>query len=252
MSALLSSRRSITAATDAVVSQMPHALWRASQMAASRSAVTPSGAAALDRELPGGGWPRSALIELLPAQPGIGEMQLLRPALAAIARQQRIALLQPPYAPQVAAWLAWGLPYERLLWIKAARSADALWSAEQILRNGSCGALLLWQAQIRPEALRRLHLAAQVYDTTLWLLRPLAQAQDASPAPLRLGLRPARGGIRIELVKRRGPPRDEELFLPLAEAPAARPFARTSNHDAPVDRRAPAATAAGKLAPALV
>ncbi len=244
-------RSSIAGAADAVVSQMPHALWRASQMAAPRAATTPSGADALDRELPGGGWPRSALIELLLAQPGIGEMQLLRPALAAIAKQGRIALLQPPHAPQTAVWSAWGLPHERLLWIKAARSADALWSAEQILRNGSCGALILWQAQIRPEALRRLHLAAQGGDTTLWMMRPLAQLQDASPAALRLALRPASAGIRLSFVKRRGPPRDDALFLPLAGWPALRAISRISPH-APVDRPAPAALAAGKPASALV
>lgn len=247
---------------------MPHALWRASQMASPRSAVTPSGAAALDRELPGGGWPRSALIELLLPQAGIGEMQLLRPALAALAQQSRIVLLQPPCTPQVAAWSAWGLPPERLLWIKAARGVDALWSAEQVLRNGSCGALLLWQAQIRPEALRRLHLAAQAGDTTLWMLRPLAQAQNASPALLRLGLQAAPGGIRITLLKRRGPPRGDALFLPLAAASARSATAATaattsvaarttstsstSIPHAPVDRRAPAAATAGSLAPALV
>jgi len=251
MSLFPSSHSSIAAAADALVSRMPHALWRASQMASLGSAVTSSGIATLDRELPGGGWPRSALIELLLAQPGIGEMQLLRPALTVLARQGRIALLQPPHAPQVAAWSAWGLPYERLLWIKTARSADALWSAEQILRNGSCGALIFWQSQVRPQALRRLQLAAQACDTTLWMMRPLAQAQDASPAPLRLALRPAPAGIRITLFKRRGPPRDDVLFVPLAGLPAASPFSTTSHH-ASVDRRALAAIAAGNLASALV
>ncbi len=256
----LPSSRSSIAAVDAVVAQMPHALWRAGQMAAPRSAVTRSGVAVLDCELPGGGWPHSALIELLLARPGIGEMQLLRPALAAIAQQRRIVLLQPPYVPQAAAWSAWGLPPERLLWIKTTRGADTLWSAEQILRNGSCGALLLWQAQVRPQALRRLHLAAQACDTTLWMLRPLAQAQDTSPAPLRLGLRPAPGGLRLTLVKRRGPPRDDDLFLPLAGLPAApdiflafTPSTPSTIPDhAPMDRRAPAAITAGNLSPALV
>lgn len=46
-------------------------------------------------------------------------------------------------------------------------------------------------------------------------MRPLAAAQDASPAPLRLALRPKPGGLEIEFVKRRGPQRDEPLFLPM-------------------------------------
>jgi protein ImuA len=184
-------------------------------MGSYQAAVIASGHAMLDRELPNGGWPSASLTELLLQQAGIGEMQLLRPALDAIASKRQIALLQPPHLPQIAAWASWNLPPERLLWIKTARSADALWSAEQILRNGSCGALLFWQAQVRPESLRRLHLAAHGSEIAFWMMRPLASAQDASPAPLRLALRPAQGGIEIGIVKRRGPHRDASLYLPL-------------------------------------
>lgn len=60
------------------------ALWRASQLGGGRRAVTPSGFAALDAQLPGQGWPHGELTELLLPQPGIGELRLLAPALAAI------------------------------------------------------------------------------------------------------------------------------------------------------------------------
>jgi protein ImuA len=234
-------------------SSMVHAVWRADQMASGQALVTASGFAHLDAELPHGGWPASALTELLLPQAGIGELQLLRPALAAVAARRgkphHIALLQPPHLPHTAAWAAWGLPQASLLWIKTARAADALWSAEQILRNGSCGALLLWQPQVRSDALRRLHLAAQSAETLLWLLRPLAQAEQASPAPLRLGLRAAAGGIELTILKRRGPRRDLPLFVPLADMPRTFPVA--IDH-APVDRLAPAAVTAGMLSTVLV
>ena len=42
-----------------------------------------SGFPRLDAELPGGGWPRGALTELLAEHEGIGELGLLLPALAA-------------------------------------------------------------------------------------------------------------------------------------------------------------------------
>jgi protein ImuA len=58
-------------------------------------------------------------------------------------------------------------------------------------------------------------LAAQADQALFFVLRPLAAAQDASPSPLRLSLRPADGGVNIGFVKRRGPQRDEPLFLPL-------------------------------------
>jgi protein ImuA len=113
-----------------------------------------------------------------------------------------------------------GIPPEAVLWLRAARTADALWAAEQVLRSGSCGALLFWQSQIRNESLRRLHLAAQAGETLFFMMRPIAAAQDPSAAPLRLALRPKAGGLEIEFVKRQGPRRDEPLFLPMQAGPA--------------------------------
>lgn len=234
-----------------VMSILPHAVWRANQMGSYQAPVTPSGYKILDSELPNGGWPSAALIELLLQQPGIGEMRLLRPALSAIACKRRIALIQPPHPPQAAAWLAWGLPHEHLLWVKTRRSADALWSAEQILRNGSCGALLFWQTHARPESLRRLHLAAQASDILFWMMRPLASAQDASAAPLRLGLRPAPGGLQVDLFKRRGPQRDEPLYLLMNDQPTYFPTPSSSHH-AFLDRRTPVVASSGNVPATLV
>jgi protein ImuA len=189
-------------------------LWLASQLAHSTTRCIDSGHPALSAQLPGGGWPTGTLVDLLLQQQGIGELRLLRPALVSVAKR-RIVLLQPPHPPQALALAALGLAPSQLIWIRSSRSADALWAAEQVLRSGSCGALLFWQNHARGETLRRLHLAAQSAETLFFMLRPLAAAQDASPAPLRLGLRPAAGGMEITFVKRRGPQRDAPLFLPL-------------------------------------
>ena len=234
-----------------VSNPLPHAVWRADQMGSYQTAVISSGYRALDAELPNGGWPGSALIELLLERPGIGEMRLLRPALHSIARKRRVALLQPPHLPQVAAWTAWGLPSEQLLWLRPERSADAWWSAEQVLRNGSCGALLFWQTQARSEALRRLQLAAQSAQTAFWMLRPLADARNPSPAPLRLALRPAGGCLVIDIIKRRGPRHGNLLHLPLDDNA---PSPLTSSHfpHAHLDRRIPAAAATRNNPAALV
>ncbi|CAN5266540.1 hypothetical protein BH11PSE11_BH11PSE11_27840 [soil metagenome] len=225
-----------------VVAQLPHAIWRANQMASCRTAVMSTGYPLLDTELPNGGWPASALIELLVQQPGIGEMRLLKPALAAIASTRRVVLVQPPYLPQFAACAAWGLAAEHLLWIRTARAADALWSAEQVLRNGSCGALLLWQTQVRAESLRRLHLAAQAAEILLWVIRPLAGAPDSSPATLRLGLRAAQGGVQIEIVKRRGPQHAGAFHLPLHGMPMVPETGTGSETTMPIPASAPTST----------
>ena len=195
--------------------QLHPSLWRASQLAQAATRCVDTGHPALSSQLPGGGWPTGTLVDLLLQQHGSGELRLLRPALAAVARR-RIVLLQPPHPPQALALAALGLAPSQLLWVRSGRSADALWAAEQILRSGSCGALLFWPGHARGETLRRLHLAAQAGESLFFMLRPLEAAQQASPAPLRLALHPAAGGIQIGFVKRRGPQRDAPLFLPLS------------------------------------
>jgi protein ImuA len=218
-------------------------LWLASQLAHASSRCLDTGFAALSAQLPGDGWPTGCLVDLLVQQPGSGELRLLSPALARL--KQPVVLLQPPHAPQALALAALGLAPSQLVWLRSGKSGDALWAAEQVLRSGSCGALLFWQNHVRSDTLRRLHLAAQSGDTLFCMLRPLAAAQDASPAPLRLSLRPAAGGIDIGFVKRRGPQRDAPLFLPLT------PSSVLQRH-APLDRPTFAPAAARGVLPELV
>lgn len=229
---------------------LPDHVWRASELARSRSPICETGHARLDEELPNGGWPRSTLVELLPQQSGIGEMQLLKPSLVKLARTQRIALVQPPHIPQVMACRAWGIDVGRLLWVRAKSTGDALWATEQILKNGSCGAVILWQTNVRPESLRRLNLAAQSTDTWFWFVRPLASAADASPASLRLALRPATAGISIDIIKRRGPQADGPFFLALTDMPAGKHPVGPKNEA--VILRTPSPTATRIATPVLV
>ncbi len=228
-------------------------LWLASQLAHAHTRCVETGHAALASQLPGGGWPTGTLIDLLLQQPGIGELRLLRPALAKVAAR-RIVLLQPPHPPQALALAALGLAPSQLIWVRSSRSTDALWAAEQVLRSGSCGALLFWASHARGETLRRLHLAAQGGETLFFMLRPLAAAQDASPAPLRLSLRPAAGGLELGFVKRRGPQRDAPLFLPLP-LPLPVPLTLTPSErqpHAPLDRPLSAPAPARSVQPELV
>ena len=71
-------------ALDALEQRYP-GLWRAGQLGhlgrAGSVPALPTGHDALSAELPGGGWPVGALTELLLADPGVGELRLLRPAL---------------------------------------------------------------------------------------------------------------------------------------------------------------------------
>jgi protein ImuA len=223
-------------------------LWRGSQLARGGPRTVETGFAALSAELPGGGWPVGALVELLAGRPGCGELRLLAPALArAVDARRPLALVAPPHVPNAAAFAALGVPADTLLWLRAERPADALWAAEQALKAGCCGALLLWQQQtVRDDALRRLHLAAARSGNTLFaMLRPLAAARQPSPAVLRLALQPLPGGVAVEIVKRRGPVHNDALELELPSPIVEGRYARLARHPsaAPAARRVRAAVA---------
>ena len=217
-------------------------LWRASQLARCATRCIDTGHPILSSQLPDGGWPVGTISgELLVQQPGIGEIRLLAPALRKVAHK-RVVFLQPPHSPQTIALAGMGLAPSQLIWLRSATSADALWACEQVLKSGACGALLFWGAHVRPESLRRLNLAAQAGETLFFVLRPLAAAQDASPAPLRLSLRPSVGGIEVGFLKRRGPQIDTPLFVPLPGQSRAVP-------SRPVTRPTPAPVPAPQLEP---
>jgi len=220
-------------------------LWRGAQLSSARMNVVQCGSEKLAAELPGGGWPKGALTDLLVQQPGVGEMRLLLPALKEVA-QRRIALLQPPHRFQPEAAAYWGLPETSVTVVRASKTADALWAGEQIPRAATFGALLFLQTHVRPEALRRLHLAAQTSESLFFMIRPLAAASDTSPAPLRIAVRPARDSVSLQFVKRRGPARDEPLVIELTHSPIL------SRRHASVDRRVSAAPQPRSLSAELV
>jgi protein ImuA len=130
-----------------------------------------------------------------------------------------LVLVNPPHRPFVPALAAQGLDASRLLVLQGpmlARDAAArVWACEQALRGAGVSAVLAWLPQVRPEQLRRLQMAAQNFQQALFVMRPLAAQQEASPAVLRLLLSPARpDALTLRLLKRRGPPPTTPLVLP--------------------------------------
>ncbi|MGV6395246.1 translesion DNA synthesis-associated protein ImuA [Pseudomonas caspiana] len=162
-------------------------VWKGRQSAAPVS-LQPTGYSALDAALPSGGWPAAALSEILVASDGSGELRLLWPTLARLADSgERLVLVAPPYIPYPQAWLAAGIDMAQLTVVQA-RDKDALWAAEQCLRSGSCGAVLCWPGHVDDRALRRLQVAAETGQTLAFACRPLAAANNPSPAALRIAI----------------------------------------------------------------
>lgn len=191
------------------------ALWRASQITPARRPILPTGHRELDRELLGGGWPLGTLIEFLPQGTGIGELQLLRPALAQLDHRRQVLLVDPPYPPSMQCWANWGLQSCRLIWLRARSAGESLWAVEQALRHNVFSALLCWADQASSQALLRLQRLARRCDLLLVLLRPHRVARQASPAPLRLSLIPTPLGLSIHILKQRGPTPPGPVVVPL-------------------------------------
>jgi protein ImuA len=195
-------------------------VWHAHTLASPVAQVVATGAAALDAQLPGGGWPVGALTELLQA-PGVhSEWRLLAPALARCGTAA-VVLVAPPHVPFGPALVARGVASQRLLWVHSAVAAQRLWATEQALRCAGVDAVLAWLPQARADQLRRLQMAASDYNRLLFVMRPSSARQESSPAILRLALEPGAvpqaDHLRLHILKRRGPPLEQAVHVPACE-----------------------------------
>jgi protein ImuA len=204
------------------------AIFRVGATAPPPSHVLPTGFAALDSELAGGGWPRPGLVELLCDSVGAGEMALLLPAHRYLTSVENRApggagmlwIAPPmvparlPYAPPLAAA---GLALKSLTVVNTVRLEDTCWAAEQALLSGAIGMVVVWlDAHAAPHdaALRRLSQAARTGGALCVLMRRLAAQSAASPAELRIALHPeAHGKLSLDLFKRRGLPHGKRICL---------------------------------------
>ena len=181
------------------------AIWRGNQLGNVSTPSLPTGFAALDAELPGGGWPTAALTEILPQHEGIGELRILGHALAHLsARGRWLAWVAPPYLPYAPALQAAGIDLAKLLFIKTRSPRETLWAIEQTLRSHTCGAVLAWPDKATYPELRRLQLAAEDNPGLAVLFRAARNANSTTPATLRLGLQTCAGELAVRVLKRRG------------------------------------------------
>jgi hypothetical protein len=199
-------------------------VWRGGELEHAAHAVAATGHAALDRELPGGGWPLATLSEVLHDGVGIGEVRFLFGALDRASEGERmVAWINAPHLPYAPALAQAGIALEHCTVVRPATREDALWAAEQALRSGACGAVLLWlestlPGERRPRGgeyawLRRLQLAAQAGCSMAVLFRSTAAEASSTPAHLRVVLERKAGSLTLRIPKRRGPPLASPIVL---------------------------------------
>ena len=209
-------------------------IWHADDpaLAAPAAECTPSGFAALDAELPGGGWPHGQLVELLYDDPGIGELSLLAPALAAQARAGRACVwILPSEGGPAGGPLRQALPYPPALveagidlscsiFVRPAAAREAWWAAEQSLRAAHLGALIGWlPTSSVPADFRALRQQVQRHRALVFAIRPSRCAGAPSPAVLRLQLGCDDGQLTVKILKRRGRPLIEPVVLQVVPRP---------------------------------
>lgn len=172
-------------------------LWRGQNGGSAGTAAVATGFAALDRYLPGGGWPLTGISEIFIERYGLGELSVLMPALAALSRRtahgrQWIVWIAPPFVPYAPALVQHGIDLSRVLLVHPSVSGssakEALWAVEQVIRSQSSVAALAWVKQADVAALRRLQLGAEAHRCWTVLFRPLAAMIQHSPAALRFKL----------------------------------------------------------------
>lgn len=200
-------------------------VWRGTRQSAvagvtpgSPDTAYPTGYAKLDRHLPGGGWPRHALTEVLLEHYGTGELELLMPALARLSNAGDIdpavscgsgeagwiAWIAPPFQPYPPALVQWGINLAQILVVHCRQDVEALWAAEQALTSRNCAAVLLWSDALDDRTSRRLQLAAEKGRSWAIAFRPLAAAAQSSAAALRIAVSAGERGTDVRILKSRG------------------------------------------------
>ena len=126
-----------------------------------------------------------------------------------------------PYGPGLAMF---GLATERLIFVRTARDAQALWAAEEGLRSRALSAVVCEAGQVGTTASRRMQLAAKAGGIPLLLLRPTGMRREriAAATRWRIACAPSEGVEdapfnhpvwRIELVRARNGTRPGGLTL---------------------------------------
>ncbi|WP_156135970.1 translesion DNA synthesis-associated protein ImuA [Delftia sp. ZNC0008] len=196
-------------------SGLSQVVWCGNELGSQIVETVSSGWPELDKELPGSGWPRRSVTEVLTAQPSVVEWRLLAPGLRPIIEAGgQVVVIGPPRNPHLPGLTHMGLNDRQLVWIKADVPSERLWATEQLIKSNSAGAIIAWLPKARPDQLRRLQVCSQGCEAPVFLCRPEVAQHESSAAPLRVQ---ASAGLdwelNVQILKRRGPQQEHSLVL---------------------------------------
>ena len=181
-------------------------VWQGHRHRTTTQPAETTGFQALDNQLGGLGWPRGALSECLLDASGIGELQLVMPLMKRMTEAGKTVFwLNPPHTPYAPALAREGVGLDNLVVIHTEDASDFLWTLENCLRSPVTGLVLAWPGKLATRDVRRLQLASEAGQNVCVLFRERRQAEQNSPAALRLELVPDdQQALKVNVLKRRG------------------------------------------------
>lgn len=165
----------------------------------------PTGIPALDELLPGSGWPRAGLVEVLVSHECIDAMALFMPILARLSRQERwLAMVTPPFPSRCRLFTDSRIDPERVLQVNPHPGRSGLWTVESMLRSGGCSVVAGWPGCTTDLMGRRLQRAAAIGRALGVLIRQERQSGYVSGADIRLKLTAGTNGQPVYLLNGHG------------------------------------------------
>jgi len=179
--------------------QHQNLVWHGSEHKQALPSLT-SGYQELDHKLDGG-FSQCGVVDIQTAR-GIGELRLLLPYM--LEQQGLIAFINPPGQLCAEMLQHYGWDISQILNIFPRASNDGLWAAEQCLKSGACGTVVLWQETMEVHHIKRLQVASETGQCLLFLMRSAHQSFSSLPVSLCLALVAHEQGVGVEIRKRKG------------------------------------------------
>ena len=169
------------------------------------SQVTATGVDQLDELLPGGGWPKGGLVEIIVPYGCADATAMVLPALERLSRQGRwLAMVTPPHSARSAVFTASGINASRLMQVNPHPGRSGLWTVESMLSSGDCSAVLAWPVCETGLMDKRLQKAAVAGKALCVLFRYGCVPVHNSCVDIRLKLGTSATGRALYLINSRG------------------------------------------------
>ena len=157
--------------------------------------------------LPDGGWRNGAVAEILSDINDDSGLNLVMPALATVSREKKwLVWVSPPQFLDRFKLANAGIDISRVLLVHPRTSANGLWLVGQVLRAGTCSAVLTWMTGgdagdvKNADSLRRLQLAAEAGGCLGFVFRQACYARETSPVTTRLLLNKRQQHMQLEIL----------------------------------------------------